>query len=292
MNLTEARQIISEADAKRDAAMRRASNEAFEVLSKWLRKNGERLPKLANTPRAMAAPQYGGWAIPWKVIDPDFSDRRERWWELAGHIQPLHIVIAGPGHIAGIGKPSSQRSGRVTQWIMILPVLKADNDPKGLTQRLPSYRRTFVHEFIHYLDHGANRARFSSSMSSRKAERGDMVGYFTTPSEFNAYYQEGANDLDRHIGSLLKTFNTYAPGTHDRYRNILIGRVRDILPASPHAFVKNAISGEHYRDSWSADFIDAMKSPGADPKWLRKFKSRLTGLHRHLIKKYGQEMSS
>lgn len=55
--------------------------------------------------------------------------------------------------------------------------------------KLIMIERDFIHEFIHYLDTLRYKGDVKTT-SRQKYKKGDLIGYYNTPAEFNAYYQE------------------------------------------------------------------------------------------------------
>jgi len=88
--------------------------------------------------------------------------------------------------------------------VIVINNLKEDRNPsKGII------RKSFIHEFIHYLDY--KRSKYKGGISKLKS----LEKYYNDPLEFNAYYQESATYLakmfeDEKIRSLhLKIFDTF-----------------------------------------------------------------------------------
>jgi len=272
------RGILIEADATRDAKMRGFAEEAFGVLNAWVKKNHKRLSEIG-----LEIEQFDGYQLPWSAIDRDYKDRREDWWLAAGHIKDLFIVFAGPGHTAGMGAGGGK-------WHMILPVLIRPNDTTYMDTRIYGVRQTFIHEFTHYLDKGADRARFDkSTTSAQRHDTQSAIAYFLHPHEFNAYYQEGASELDNTLELLLRSVTTGIASRNPDHRKSFLNHVRELLPARTQDFVKQHAS-KSARGNWSENFRLAMHHTKSDGKWLLKFKARLAGLHGHLLRKHARAM--
>lgn len=94
-----------------------------------------------------------------------------------------HRVLGGLGSAGGID-------------VLYLACLIAPGDPRYLSTRIN--RDTVVHEMIHFFD----SRRRKKGETKRSAKMG--VGtddYYNHPSEWNAYWQEGASQFERLLGN-------------------------------------------------------------------------------------------
>lgn len=100
---------------------------------------------------------------------------------------------------------------------MIIPLLTDENPLENLPKLLKRYDTSFIHEFIHYLDSlrlkGKDPKYTSGELSQLKGDK----AYYNTPTEFNAYYQEGAEVLMRNLKRLSKDFKTFVKKDVPRY---------------------------------------------------------------------------
>jgi hypothetical protein len=84
-------------------------------------------------------------------------------------------------------------------YIYLEGVLLARDSTKYLEDRInsPRVRKTFVHEYVHYLDQQRNPALMrSGNKASKASRRGDLVGYLQTPEEFNANFQMVSQEIE------------------------------------------------------------------------------------------------
>lgn len=244
--------LISEADATMDAALRARAVRAYEDVVAWTKANAEKLSTYQELAR------FHGWAVPFEVMAGERSREHD--------FPPLLVVFGDQRQNAGLGTAPSSH-GLVS--VLIWPVLKAPFDATYIDTRVTGLhaRTMFVHEFTHFID--SLRRKAGQSQSATKSRAGDMAGYFQTPDEFNAYYQEGADRLEDFVVNAGKA----AP--HMRAR--LIANASAAIKGSPHDFIKWAIRDPR-QAYWSLDFVKAV----AGTKWEHKLISRLTGLQVHL----------
>lgn len=85
---------------------------------------------------------------------------------------------------------------------MVLPIIKTTY--KEIPKELPKYQREIMHELIHYLD-----------------DTPTGKGYYNSPEEFNAYYQESIEyvykDLNRKKISNIKNINDFIKMMKSKY---------------------------------------------------------------------------
>ena len=115
---------------------------------------------------------------------------------------------------------------------------------------------TFIHEYIHFLDHLRYRSRGLGKTSAKYLDTQDIEGYYNTPEEFNAYYQEGQNQIVR------------------MWKNL------------PDDFKKKRLESYKAFQSWVIDvqFFDRDFLTYIDKKYLKKFKKRLANLYMYIQK--------
>ena len=132
-------------------------------------------------------------------------------------------------------------------------------------------KNIFVHEFIHYLDSIRFKKDFhTSAKSALYLDKGDIERYYLTPEEFNAYFQEGANNIEEHIDELGEVL-----------KNILLSKF--------DSFVDSFASNPKLRKEKKAEFFDdnfLQSMYLKNTKYKNKFRSRLYQFFTHLRKKY------
>jgi hypothetical protein len=130
--------------------------------------------------------------------------------------------------------------------VLVLRSLKAPGDLAHVATRLN--RDVVVHEVAHLLDPGRG-----ATGSAARADRGDVAGYYRTPGEWNAYWQEGAANAER----LLRG----EAGRNPRVRAFLFG--------------DGTLRGLAQRVDklWDKGFLQAMDAPTR-----RRFDKRLAAL--------------
>ena len=237
--------VLVEADPVRDARFRKIAEHAYDVMRAWLTKNAGEIDDLL--PRSK---RWGGWVVSMAEMDGR-SGRGGKWSDLM-------VVFATKEHLPALGKSGDGRT-----FYMVLPVLLGPFVTRHLTSRTYGVRTAFVHEFIHYLDEKRYPAGTAQG-SANKRRAGDIKGYFNTPAEFNAYYQEGASklisDIDTTVALSAQQFSPRGK-EHPKlaiFRKAVKGSARDWM-----AWLRS-------QPYWSVAFLEATKNT----KWERKFLTR------------------
>lgn len=89
--------------------------------------------------------------------------------------------------------------------LIFLPILLAKGDLSHIHTRFGGgFQESFVHEFIHYLDYIRAGGRYGKDSVS-SGDSGDYDAYVNNPKEFNAFYQQGARELERLVKSLKRS---------------------------------------------------------------------------------------
>ena len=232
---------VVEAKEEVDRLYRQEALKYWAKLRNYVEKNKDKIHK---RPRH---PQFGGF-----VISPQNL-------RVAKQYPDLYIVLAHEDQRAGMGRPRSG-GGRV----MVLPVLKAPFDTTYVATRMAGVEKVFLHEFIHYLDQHRYKGKAPESVALLRKH--GMAGYYNSPSEFNAYYQEAANE----ILSTLRTIKKYAepqkPGT-------LASFIRDYS-----TFEKRFLVPPYFAEG----FLTALND-----KYRKKLVQRLYGLYVEVKKEMG-----
>lgn len=87
--------------------------------------------------------------------------------------------------------------------VIVIPCLMAPNNPQFLDTRFAvGSKKSFVHEFMHYLM--SKRKPANVRGSARHVEAGDVGTYFNDPDEVNAYYQEAAHGVIEFMNTVVE----------------------------------------------------------------------------------------
>lgn len=220
--------------------------------------------------RDIAKKAWGGFK---KVLDKKYKE-----WEKTGRVDlPEHKASRGyivygvefgyPQLIVILSDNSSGDPGYATHAgkdykgnplkAIVLPTLKAPMDFEYANTRIS--KRDWEHEFIHFLDD--LRGSDYQNTAKLRDEKG-IKAYYNTASEFNAYFQEGAAEVE----DLLKYVWKVKPD-----------KVTEIL-SSMEVF-KNWMLVK--TDFFSKDWHQSL-----DLKWKRKFLKRLATFYKGLVKEY------
>ena len=132
--------------------------------------------------------------------------------------------------------------------------LIGDYNGKYMDTRLD--KDTFIHEYIHFLDHLRYRSRGLGKTSAKYLDTQDIEGYYNAAEEFNAYYQEGQ-----------KSDCSYVEKSRDDFK-------------------KKRLESYKAFQSWVIDvqFFDRDFLTYIDKKYLKKFKKRLANLYMYIQK--------
>lgn len=194
-----------------------------------------------------------------RVDDRQFHGYAVGAWEIDRKYKDLVIFIA-PSKYLPNSAFGSNASGKK---VIALNFLYADNKSpdafKYIDTRISGAKNDVVHEFMHYLDSKRRKNIHTKNNSKKKLDSGDMEGYYNTPEEFNAFFQEGANS----ITNMAK--NDIIP----------IEKKREWFSKSYKDFEKMAL---HLFDK---GFLDNLNK-----KYERKFKQRLYQLYKFVNEKY------
>lgn len=232
---------VVEAKESVDRLYRQEALKYWEKLRRYVEKNPGKIQKL---PRH---PQFSGFVISPKNL------------RVAKQYPDLYIVLADGEQRAGMGRPRAG-GGRV----MVLPVLKAPFDTTYVATRMTGVEKTFLHEFIHYLDQHRYKGKAPESVALLRKH--GFAGYYNSPSEFNAYYQEAANE----ILSTLRTIKKYA---EPRKPGSLASFIKDYS-----TFEKRFLAPPYFEQG----FLEAIND-----KYRKKLLQRLYGLYVEVRKEMG-----
>jgi hypothetical protein len=166
-------------------------------------------------------------------------------------VGPANLIVVFATSVGG-RKGGTGKLGHMDA--MVINALLAPGDLAHLQSRVQ--KNVVVHEMVHILDPGRRKGQ----MSAKAVERGDVAGYYNEPGEWNAYWQEGASQLER----MLRTLTNNAgldPDSRSKALDFMFGDGS-----------LRSLQGKVER-FWDVDFLDAM-----DAKVRRKFDKRLAAL--------------
>ena len=83
--------------------------------------------------------------------------------------------------------------------LLMFNFLIAANDFRHLDTRFSGIRKTFVHEYIHYLDWKRTAGRITGVAKRYEGKPIPVAAYINNPTEFNAYYQEGVDMITSYM---------------------------------------------------------------------------------------------
>lgn len=155
---------------------------------------------------------------------------------------------------------------------MFLPVHDQTNVPVIMVAHRyfqeKAFERTFVHEFIHYLDMLRTRGKnmIWTHPADRAGQAGGRKGYTSNPLEFNSHYQE-------HAAKVLRMFHDLPVPEAKR----IVARIRK----DPGAFYRI------FREVADFDPDKEMR-----PAYARRYKKRLYGLYKALIDRPAEYIAS
>ena len=273
--------FIEGANPKHDREMRQQASAAFSSILKWFSANSDNLYKYANQKKS----EYPfPFKIPFREIDSTYQDlllevdraqegevrtfatfeEIDEVWTFINadcnySIALLSVNAEYAEHIVkALAAGDASRVGRLVQFSVF------------------SYKSSFVHEFIHYLDR--KRQRVDKQLSIPE------LYTVSNPREFNAWYQHKATVID---ALLEKTLSN--PGY---YRDSFIKRTLltfDNFWAWVLSVLSEGVSTgivEHIEDPTSLSIEDL------EPKWQRKLKQRFYQYYVDYIKGIASEKAA
>ena len=180
------RHYLGEATYERDKAIRNTADNFYHALVAFLEKHQEEL-----VPRS-----DGGFSVHamnfWR--SPDARNFGVVWFPKRGSVN------------GGIGK-----AGR--HDVLVLYNLKGPGDKTAIDTRTSSMRDVIIHEMAHYLDPGAGKGVETAKL--RDMGKLSAQKYYNDPSEWNAFWQEGAAKFERMLVNRMKD--------HPKYRDMFFG---------------------------------------------------------------------
>jgi hypothetical protein len=177
---------IQEAKAERDEQFRSEASKAFEKFKDFL-----------SGPKAYAenlhfTDKFGGaYIITSKQIEWDYPE--------------LNIMLVSKNNFkygGGLTRPTSSGA-----QFLVLPLIdekrNPENELEGVSERLVGMTKTFIHEFIHFLDLKRHKNKNVASSAKIKNTKGNRA-YVNDPKELNAYYQEAVHEMAKYFETAFK----------------------------------------------------------------------------------------
>lgn len=237
---------LSEATASVDADFRRQARDVWKTLEKRLEQIYQNIavefPKLD---MINVSQHRGGKASGFH-------------FKMKSSIGNIKVVIVPPNSDAGL-------EGEGEDWVLVIPALFSAEDLRfGVSAALIGLEKIVIHEVIHALD-------VQRGMVGRAQHAKDIGGYFKSPEEFNAYYQEGAARIE----------SNFTLSHLSSQRAKAFAAERFMIPAlkSFRGFEKYLTTLDYFEKDWMEHVL-------ADRVYSKKFKKRLFGLYEYLKKEY------
>lgn len=155
---------LSEATFSRDKDARDKARAFHSALSSYVKRHADSLKEIKG----------GGFVI-----------EARRFWsgEGADDLFVMYVPVGAKGEGISGGLGVHGPSGKN---VLVLPVLKGPWDTTWIDTRTD--KSLVVHEMVHFFDPGRGKGK---SVDPRRAE-----AYYNHPSEWNAYWQEGASSVE------------------------------------------------------------------------------------------------
>jgi hypothetical protein len=238
------KKYIKEATYKQDKFFRKIAVGAWNRFKKALDKAYKEYEKTGRVPL-----EYHSWAKGWILYGAEFG-----YPDLSVMLTYKERYPGGAGGFtSNAGKTSK---GEPLKLIALGALLDPDNF-QYINTRVN--KKLFIHEFIHYLDF--KRAGDRENTVKLLKAKGEKA-YFNTASEFNAYFQEGSQEVE----DLFKAIYKARPEKIKEFLSSLEVFKNWVVLKS------NMFSGYWYEN--------------IEGKWKRKFLKRLYTLYKALVKKY------
>jgi len=246
---------IKEANVEQDLYYIGIAEKAYDIVVRFLSKNknkieGEGETGIVNKP-FIPLTQWKGVALRGTDIDKNFPSLSE----VVLFFIPTKSTSRGGQTIAGGFSNKNLKVGGIPfKGVLVNTNLIGPYNSKYMDTRLD--KNTFIHEYIHFLDHLRYRDRGLAKTSAKYLDSDDIEGYYNTPEEFNAYYQEGQSQIVRIWKNLPNDFKQ-----------------------------KHSKDFKAFQD-WATDinFFDRDFLTHINKKYLKKFKKRLAGLYMYIQK--------
>jgi hypothetical protein len=256
---------IKEANVEQDMYYTGIAEKAYDKVVRFLTKHKDKLEgegenSIVNKP-FIPLTQWKGVALRGTDIDKNFPSLSE----VVLFFIPTKSSSRGGVTIAGGFTNKSLKVGGISfKGVIVNANLIGDYNGKYMDTRLD--KDTFIHEYIHFLDHLRYRSRGLGKTSAKYLDTQDIEGYYNTPEEFNAYYQAGQSQIVRVWKNLSDRF---------AHRPEFLADFKKKKLESYKSFQDWAIDVEFF----DKDFLTYINS-----KYLKKFKKRLAGLYMYIQK--------
>ena len=256
---------IKEANVEQDMYYTGIAEKAYDKVVRFLTKHKDKLEgegenSIVNKP-FIPLTQWKGVALRGTDIDKNFPSLSE----VVLFFIPTKSTSRGGQTVAGGFTNKSLKVGGISfKGVIVNANLIGDYNGKYMDTRLD--KDTFIHEYIHFLDHLRYRSRGLSKTSAKYLDTQDIEGYYNTPEEFNAYYQAGQSQIVRVWKNLS-----------DRFAH---------RPEFLTDFKKKKLESYKSFQDWAIDveFFDKDFLTYINSKYLKKFKKRLAGLYMYIQK--------
>lgn len=234
------KRYIKEATYKQDKFFRKLAVKAFGKAKKALDKAYAEYEKTGRVPLPYHADTQG-----WILSDFGYPD--------------LIILLTHKKRYGGSG--FTHKAGRNSRGedikALAMATLKGPDDFEYANTRFN--KRDFIHEFVHYMDF--KRGDTTQSTAELLRTKGERA-YYNTPAEFNAYFQEGSQEVE----DLFKHVHKAKP---DKLKEIL----SDIEIFKTWVILKSSMFSKQWYEN-------------LEGKWKKKFYKRFYTLFKALRKKY------
>lgn len=245
-------------DPERDSFKRQDARRHYEKLVAALQR-----PKISQYFEAITlvfgSTEIKGMALPWYVVDPKIGPSDPLYW--------LEIIFSYEQK----GNAKASFIPPINTSSMAIVIFDAKYSAfHGYQRALEEARTSFIHEFVHLQDSLRYKRKKLSYIKS------DDPRYFTTPSEFNAYYQAGFDALET-------TFESHLRWTPESLRAFLnrqsgndsfVGTAKaidaELVAAGKLLCWDNIRFG--LSKFWHESFIAALRTK---PTWFKRFLKRL-----------------
>ena len=183
--------------------------------------------------------------------DGGYGVAAKEFWK---HPRAKDLLVIITGKRKGVGGAIGKHGGKT---VMLLPVMYSSGNADRLHQDLKWSEDTVVHEMIHYLDPGFEKAK-GHTLSAQTSV--DKKSYYNDPGEWNAFWQAGAHKF------------------HQSYRDRDSRDMWTWGESGVRTFKKLSL------DFWDSEFLANMNS-----KTERKFDKRLYQLWKAFIDRVERE---
>jgi hypothetical protein len=171
-------------------------------------------------------------------------------------LKHLFVRLIQEGRVKDVrGAASEMWKGKYMLWVAVLPEgFSYPEDAAKVADAVRENRETLVHEFVHVQDF--MRGAPPRAKKIAPGQQKDLKKYFNSPTEWNAFFQQGVLALERDLEFMRANF----PERYDTYKAMgQYGSPRELLKAA-----------DSY---WRSDFLERM-----DAATRRRFEKRVAEL--------------